>query len=124
MPMPMRKGSANSPRSAALRSARCSDISRAAASASRQAESPSRSMPKSAMTPSPMNLSSRPPACSIARHIAEIAVQDEHDVVGQPPLGERGEAADIGEQDGDLTLAALREIHPPRTIGGVREMRQ
>ena len=66
----------------------------------------------------PAGLLDRPP------HRVEIAVQDEHDVVGQPPLGERGEAADIGEQDGDLTLAALREIHPPRTIGGVREMRQ
>ena len=39
---------------------------------------------------------------------AEIAVEQEHDVVRQLALGDRGEAADVGEQDGDVALAAMR----------------
>ena len=37
----------------------------------------------------------------------EIAVEQEHDVVGQLALRDRGEAADIGEQDRDILLAAM-----------------
>ena len=38
---------------------------------------------------------------------AEIAVEQEHHVVGQLALRDRGEAADVGEQDCDVVLAAM-----------------
>ena len=59
-----------------------------------------------------------------ASHRREIAVEDEHHVIGKPALGERGEAADVGEQDRDLALAALREVDPAPPVRGVRERRQ
>jgi len=39
----------------------------------------------------------------------EIAVQQEHHVVGQAPLGERGEAAQVGKQHTQLALLAGHE---------------
>src|SRR4029077_10610773 len=40
-------------------------------------------------------------------HRREIAVEDEYHVIGKATLGETGEPADIGEQNGDFALAAL-----------------
>src|SRR5262249_24232973 len=45
-------------------------------------------------------------------HRREIAVEHEYHIIGKPPLGEAGEAADISEQDGDFALAALRRVDP------------
>ena len=70
-------------------------------------------MPNSAITPSPMNLST--PAAGLldrAPHGAEIAVEHEHDVVGQLVLGHAGEGAQVGEQDRDLLLMALQIAGP------------
>ena len=60
-----------------------------------------------------------PPSCRLdgAPHGRKIAVQDEHDVIGEAALGNRGEAADVGKQDRDLALAALREIGPRPHLG-------
>jgi len=67
--------------------------------------------PNSAITPSPMNLSRCPPdRLDGAAHFAEIAVEQEHGVERQPVLGQAGEAAQIGEQDRDLDLAAGMEV--------------
>ena len=40
-------------------------------------------------------------------HRREIPIEDENDIVRQPRLGEAREGAHIGEEDGDLALAAL-----------------
>ncbi len=42
-------------------------------------------------------------------HLGEIPVEQEHHVIGQLALGELGEGAEIGEEDGDLALAAVRD---------------
>ncbi len=54
----------------------------------------------------------------------EIAVQDEHHVVRQAAFGKRGEAADVGEQDRDLALAALGEINAATPVHRIGEGRQ
>src|SRR5258708_30229479 len=59
-----------------------------------------------------------------ASHRRKIAVEDEHHVIGEPTLGERRKAADIGEQDRDLTFAALREIDPAPAVDGSSKRRQ
>src|SRR5258708_39339249 len=59
-----------------------------------------------------------------ASHRRKIAVEDEHHVIGEPTLGERSKAADVGEQDRDLTFAALREINPAPTVCGSSKRRQ
>jgi hypothetical protein len=38
----------------------------------------------------------------------EILVEDEHYIVGEPVLGQGGEAAYVGEQDRNLALTSLR----------------
>ena len=53
----------------------------------------------------------------------EIAVEQEHDVIGQPVVGERGEAANVAKQDRDFLLAAGRGVprrgrQHPVAIGG------
>ncbi len=64
-----------------------------------------------------MNLSRCPPALlHRLAHVGEIPVEDEHYVVWQLALGEGGELAQVGEQDGDLALLAL-EVR--RTRAGV-----
>src|SRR6516165_3871539 len=52
-----------------------------------------------------------PPAGRLdgASHRREISVEHEYYVIREPTLGEAGEAANVGEQDSNLALAALRE---------------
>src|SRR5260370_9250517 len=59
-----------------------------------------------------------------ASHRRKIAVEDEHHAIGEPTLGERRKAADISEQDRDVTFAALREIDPAPPVGGSSKRRQ
>ena len=83
---------------------------RAAASARRQPSVGRLPTPNSAITPSPMNLSSCPPADSTRRpHRAEVPVEEKHDVIGQLVLGQSREGAQVGEQHGDLLLMALAD---------------
>src|SRR4029077_19087592 len=56
-----------------------------------------------------------------ASHRCEIAVENEHHVVGKPAFGERGEAANVDEQDRNLLLAALRKVDSPPPVRGTRE---
>src|ERR1700730_11843883 len=59
-----------------------------------------------------------------ASHRSEIAVENKYDIVGEPSFGQPGAPADIGEQDRDLPLAALREVDPPPPVCRVRKSRQ
>ena len=112
--MPMRSGSSRSWQGSALRFVADSrDMPRAAASASPAAFGGRLPTPNSAITPSPMNLSTLPAGGLDGRaHGAEVAVEQEHDVIGQPVLGEPREGAQVGEQHGDLLLAALEVVGP------------
>ena len=47
-----------------------------------------------------------------AAHGKEIAVQQEHHVIGQLVLGQPGEGAQVGEQDGDFVFRALLAACP------------
>src|SRR5579885_2267846 len=57
-------------------------------------------------------------------HGGEIAVEDEDDVVGQARFGELGEGAEIGEENGDLALAALEVAGPGEAVARLRQRRQ
>ena len=68
-------------------------------------------MPNSAITPSPVNWLVTPPAPRDRRaDRLEVAVQKEHDVVRQLVLGHAREAAQVGEEHGQLLLAALPHV--------------
>jgi hypothetical protein len=51
----------------------------------------------------------------------EIAVENEHHVIGKPAFGERGEAANVDEQDRNLLLPALRKVDSVPPVRGTRE---
>ena len=57
-------------------------------------------------------------------HRCEIAVENEHHVIGKPAFGERGEAANVDEQDRNLALAALRKVDSAPPVHGMRKRRQ
>src|SRR6202047_3363681 len=48
----------------------------------------------------------------------------EHHVIGKPAFGERGEAANVDEQDRNLALAALRKVDSAPPVHGMRKRRQ
>src|ERR1700720_1297828 len=54
-------------------------------------------------------------------HRCEIAVENEHHVIGKPAFGERGEAANVDEQDRNLALAALRKVDSAPPVHGMRK---
>ena len=64
-----------------------------------------------AMMASPSYLSSVPPEVEDdVRHLREIGVEQADEVLGREPLGDRGEAGDVGEEGRDLPpLAAQPE---------------
>ena len=51
----------------------------------------------------------------------EIAIENEHHVVGEPACGKRGEPANVDKQDRNLLLAALRKVDSPPPVRGTRE---
>src|SRR5579883_2012772 len=57
-------------------------------------------------------------------HLAEIAVEEEHHVVGKLALGEAGEGAEIGEENGDLALAAGKIRGTAEAVARLRRRRQ
>src|SRR5580704_17204915 len=57
-------------------------------------------------------------------HRCEITVENEHHVIGKPAFGERGEAANVDEQDRNLALAALRKVDSAPPVRGMRKRRQ
>src|SRR5262245_41298517 len=59
-----------------------------------------------------------------AAHGGEIAVEDENDVIGETRLGEAREGPEVGEEDGDLALAALQVARPRIAIAGMGEGRE
>lgn len=54
----------------------------------------------------------------------EVPVQDEDDVIGQLVLGHPGEAAQIGEEHGQLLLAALAHVGGEGFLGRDRRRQQ
>ena len=59
-----------------------------------------------------------------AAHGEEIAVQQEHHVIGQLVLRQLGEGAQVGEQDGDLALRPLLAARPRPRFGRPGRRRQ
>ena len=106
--MPMRSGWSRSPDSASLRSSSFTAMRRAASSAWRQAIC-RRAVEAEQRHHAVADELVEPAAGRLDRLAdgAEIAVEQEHHVVGQLALGDRGEAADVGEQDRDVALAAM-----------------
>jgi len=51
----------------------------------------------------------------------EIAIENEHHVVGEPACGKRGEPANVDKQDRNLLLAALRKVDSPPPVRRTRE---
>ena len=79
-----------------------------ARSACRQPRPAPVSTPKSAITPSPVYWLAMPPGVGDGpSHRLEVAIEEEYDIIGQPVLGQPGEAAEIGEEHGDLPLLAV-----------------
>ena len=64
--------------------------------------------PQKAMTASPMYLSSVPPFEDDVGHRREVLVEEGDQRLGVERLGDRGEAADVGEEDGQLPLLAAQ----------------
>ena len=87
-------------------------ISTAAAIACSAWSTSSTGAPNSAITMSPTNLSTVPWSEDHFDHAREVLVQLPDELLGLALLGDRGEAADVGEQDRHLAAAAaeLRQL--------------
>jgi len=46
-----------------------------------------------------------------AAHGLEVTIEEEDDVIGQPVLGQPREAAEVGEEHGDLPLLSVARAH-------------
>ena len=80
---------------------------------------------KKTIIPSPVKRSSVPSWARISRPIsAWYSPQDPHDVLGLGGLGERGEAAEIQEHDGDLAPVAAQRILGAARNDQLRELRR